>query len=84
MALLVKSLVLLGGIMAVGMGVVILFFFDQFQEINNTINEKYFGLPRTRNPQFDDWILTQRYLAAILLILVGLFLLNMFFRYAPY
>jgi hypothetical protein len=86
MALVLKFLVVLGGATGLVAGIFMLVFFEKFMEFNNLINRNFLVGSKYIYSDFgaDRWLFAKSYLTAVGLIVIGLFLLTQFARYAPY
>jgi len=81
-----KMLVFMGGMTAVVVGFSMLLFFEKFMALNDYLNQNYFIGERYDYHAFgvDKWIFGQSYLMAVMLLIIGVALLSVFIRYAPY
>lgn len=86
MPILLKSLVLLGGLVGLLSGLAMLLFFDRFLAFNDFVNRNIFAM---RNYDWhyyglEHWLFARSYLTALGLIVAGSYLLYVFGQYAPY
>jgi hypothetical protein len=86
MPILLKLMVLAGGLTAFITGIAMLAFFDKFMEFNDMVNRNFLVGDRYRYNAFgvDRFLFGKSYVMAVLLLITGLFLLTVFSRYAPY
>jgi hypothetical protein len=79
-------LVFTGGLTAVVVGFSMLLFFEKFMAFNDYLNRNFFIGEKYDFHAFgvDRWIFGQSYLIAVTLLIVGVALLSVFIRYAPY
>jgi len=86
LVLLLKALLLLGGLTALIVGFLMLFFFEKFMALNEYLNRNYLVGEKYDSNRFglDKWIFAQSYLISLLLLAIGIYLMTVFVAYAPY
>ena len=86
MAIILKFLVLLGGITGTAVGLCMLLFLDKFMAFNDYINKNFLVGSKYEYSAFgmDNWLFGKSYIMAVALLIIGLALLTQFLRYAPY
>lgn len=86
MAIILKIVTFICGMVALIVGFSMLLFFDKFMAFNNYINKNFMvGKIYDQNAfGVDKWIFTKSYLFAIILIIAGIYILGSFLVFAPY
>jgi len=86
MVLILKIVVLLGGLTALLSGLFMLAQMEKFMAFNEFVNTRYFIGSRYNYDNFamDKWLFGKSYILAVILTIVGIALLTQFVRYAPY
>lgn len=81
LAFLTRTLVLIGGLLSLLIGLMMLFFYEQLKNFNDTVNETFFGVSGGERSEIDEMLFAQRYFMGLLLIIVGVVLIMMLMRY---
>ena len=86
MPIVLKALVLLGGLTGLLSGLSMLLLFEKFMAFNDYVNKNIFRHKNYNWQQYgwEHWLFAMSYLTAVFLIAAGGYLLYVFVQYAPY